>query len=300
MARDNKASRGSNFRQFFLRGLTILLPTILTIWILVAAYGFFRDRIAQPINYGLRETIVRYVEWPTVLEEEVEQAREDLTSEEVKAWKAAGGEENRRWLRLVTRRQKLQSWWNQYAVLLDLIGLVIAVFLTYFVGAVLGSFIGHRLYSRGEQLFRRLPLVKQIYPSVKQVTDFLVGSEDPRLQFNKVVAVEYPRKGLWSVGLVTGDTMRAIGHRAGQDCLTVFVPSSPTPFTGYVITVPRADTLDLPVSIEEALRFTVSGGVVLPENQRWDDKKQANQALARHAVEPAAGPPSQQNTPNTL
>ena len=271
MTRDNQGSKRSNFRRFFFRGLAILLPTVLTIWILVAAYGFFRDRIAQPINSGLREVVVRYAEWPEVLEEEVEQAREGLTKEQLGAWKAAGGEENRIWLRLAARRDKLEAWWAQYAVPLDLIGLVIAVFLTYFVGALLGSFIGHRLYYRGEQLFKRLPLVKQIYPSVKQVTDFLVGSEEQKLHFSKVVAVEYPRKGLWSVGLVTGQTMRLIGQSTGVECLTVFVPSSPTPFTGYVITVPKQDTLDLPVTIEEALRFTVSGGVVLPQNQRWDD-----------------------------
>ena len=273
MAWENERSKRSNFKRFFFRGLAILLPTVLTIWILVAAYGFFRSRIAQPINTGLQEVIVRYVQWPVVLEEEIQQTLKSLTDVEIKAWKAAGGDDNRQWLRRAARRAKLKAWWDQYAILLDLIGLVLAILLTYFVGALLGSFIGHRLYSRGEELFRRLPLVRQIYPSVKQVTDFLVGSEDQKSHFNQVVAVEYPRKGLWSVGLVTGDTMRVIGEKAGQECLTVFVPSSPTPFTGYVITVPRKDTLELHVTVEEALRFTVSGGVVLPETQRWPDQR---------------------------
>jgi uncharacterized membrane protein len=104
---------------------------------------------------------------------------------------------------------------------------------------------------------------------VKQVTDFIfAGNDDDKLKFNRVVAVEYPRKGLWSVGLVTGDTMQLIQDRAGQSCVTVFVPSSPTPFTGYVITVPKQDTIDLGITIEEALRFAISGGVIVPDSQR--------------------------------
>ena len=66
---------------------------------------------------------------------------------------------------------------------------------------------------------------------------------------------------------MTGDTMRTIQDHAGQDCITVFVPSSPTPFTGYVITVPKTDTIDLPVTVEQALRFTVSGGVIIPPTE---------------------------------
>jgi len=103
-----------------------------------------------------------------------------------------------------------------------------------------------------------------VYPYVKQVTDFLVGDTTGQIQFNRVVAVQYPRKGLWSVGLVTGDTMGRIEARAERKCITVFMPSSPTPFTGYVITVPVEDTIELAISIDEALRFTVSGGVILP------------------------------------
>jgi len=82
-----------------------------------------------------------------------------------------------------------------------------------------------------------------------------------------VVAVQYPRKGLWSVGMVTGDTMSRIQEAAGEPCLTVFIASSPTPFTGYVITVPKGDTVDLPITVEDALKFAVSGGVVIPANQ---------------------------------
>ena len=263
----------SNFRRFFFRGLAILLPSVLTIWIIIAAYGFIQTRIAEPINRGVRELVILVTPWPPVYESEIEARREIVEGdrEQFAAWQAAGG--GRDWLRTDARRSKLWSqWWKPYRFPLDLIGLVIAIILIYMAGRFLGSFIGARIFARGEELLRRVPLVKQVYPSVKQVTDFLVGgSDDQKMSFNRVVAVEYPRKGLWSIGLVTGSTMQSIQDRTGRACMTIFVPSSPTPFTGYVIIVPREDTIDLSVTIEEALRFTISGGVVIPPSQQIPD-----------------------------
>jgi len=135
-------------------------------------------------------------------------------------------------------------------------------------GALVGSVGGRRTDHGGEELIKRVPLSRRGYPAVKQITGFFFGDKTEQLQFSGVVAVEYPRKGLWSVGLVTGQTMKLIQERAGAECLTVFVPSSPTPFTGYVITVPVGDTIDLPITIEDALKFAVSGGVLVPPSQQ--------------------------------
>lgn len=250
----------SNFRKFFVRGLAILLPSVLTIWLLLAAYQFVQSRIADPINQGVRALIIDATPWPTVSPKDIQDFRQSLSS--------ADQQNSKSWIKTQARRQKLQQWWESYHYVLDLIGLFLAVILIYTVGVILGSFIGRRLYQRGEELINRLPLVRRVYPSMKQVTDFFFGDRDSTLQFNRVVAVEYPRKGLWSVGLVTGDTMRSIQERADQECLTVFIPSSPTPFTGYVITVPRADTIDLAISIEDAMKFAVSGGVLIPPQQK--------------------------------
>ena len=229
------------FRRFFFRGLGILLPTVLTIWILVAVYNFVEQKIASPINEGVRWAIVRWT---------------SMTAEQMDAWWAS---------------VKIGDW-----QVLNLTGLLIAVILIYIVGRVLGGFVGRGIIKQGESLLLRVPLFKQIYPYVKQVTDFFVGDDDDEsaMKFSRVVAVQYPRKGIWSVGLGTGDTMRDIEATAAQDCITVFIPSSPTPFTGYVITVPKGDTVNLPISIDEALRFCVSGGVIVPEKQRILSKEQ--------------------------
>jgi uncharacterized membrane protein len=261
------APKRSPFRKFFLRGLGILLPTVLTIWILLTIYQFLQHRIAEPINRGVQELVLQATPWPGYVEGDWdEHLSDDVMAEK---WPDhTTGDPVPADLRLATRRAKLRAWWSSYYMVLDLIGLIVAVVLIYAVGLVLGSFIGRRLHQRGEELIHRLPLVKRVYPSVKQVTDFFVGEKNQHLQFNRVVAVEYPRRGLWSVGLVTGDTMQDIQDKASVPCLTVFIPSSPTPFTGYVITVPKSETIDLPITIEDAMKFAVSGGVLIPDGQK--------------------------------
>jgi uncharacterized membrane protein len=147
-----------------------------------------------------------------------------------------------------------------------LIGLVVALIAVYIAGRLLGGFFGRRIYRKLESIIAQVPVFKQVYPYVKQIVDFLF-SDEHSIKFNRVVAVEYPRRGIWSVGFMTGGTMKTIHERAGQS-LTVFVPSSPTPFTGYTITVPVEDVIELPITVEEALRFTVSGGVLVPGRQQ--------------------------------
>ena len=88
-----------------------------------------------------------------------------------------------------------------------------------------------------------------------------------RSEFSGVVAVPYPRKGIWSVGLLTGTPMKAIQESAGEEMVTIFIPSSPTPVTGYTITVPRRDIIELALSVDEALRFIISAGVIKPDTE---------------------------------
>ena len=262
-AKQNK--RRSHSRKFFWRGLTILLPSILTIWILITGYQFVQQRIAEPINTGIRAGIAQWSPLPIVLEEDLINIKRELTQAQHGRMRQASNPKN--WLRQYAKTVKIQNLWAQYSFPLDLLGLIVAIFLIYVVGLLLGSYIGHSLYRRGEKLLQRLPLFKQVYPSVKQITDFLVSDGEERLKYSRVVAMQYPRKGIWSVGFITGDTMINIEKAIGIPCVTVFIPSSPTPFTGYTISVPRSDLVELPITVEEALRFTISGGVVLPPSQ---------------------------------
>ena len=108
------------------------------------------------------------------------------------------------------------------------------------------------------------PFLNRVYPHIKQITDFLFAQNKKDQLFLRVVGVEYPRKGIWSVGLVTGAGLKRLADNTGNEFLTILIPTSPTPFTGFVIMVPEEDTINLDITVEEALRFTISGGVITP------------------------------------
>lgn len=314
-------SFGSDFKKFFFRGLAILLPTVLTIWVLAFAYQFVAQKIAGPINSGVRAGIIQFSNWPEPTDQDFTDIYDELSRSRKDDWEVmqldqikkdlgvdilgAGVQRTKRleWQKeqddivFKARLHAFEAKWDSIRLgklrVLNLIGVVLAIVLIYIAGVIVTSFIGRRLYRTGENLIARVPLIRNVYPAVKQVTDFFFSSDtDDKVNFNRVVAVQYPRKGLWSVGLVTGDTMQFIEHAAGQPCLTVFVPSSPTPFTGYVITVPKADTIDLPISVEEALKFAVSGGVVIPHNQVIDRQKNQMTLPGTEAAEDSADAPS--------
>ena len=309
VAHDNpqpvKPKGRSAFSKFIIRGMATLLPAVLTLWLLVIAYGFVRDKIAAPINWGIQALVLNFTDWPEATDDDYNELfstnktdGELVVPERLRLeWDRVDDAKQRQmglayslafrqqmrleWAKqqpeivmLARRHQLVEGQWKSIHIgklyPLDLIGLLVAIVLFYFAGVLMSNIVGRKLKNKGEAFVDRVPLIRRVYPAVKQVTDFFFGDSDQPVKFNRVVAVEYPRKGLWSVGLVTGDTMRDIQQRVGAECLTVFIPSSPTPFTGYVITVPVSDTIDLNLTIEDALKFAVSGGVLVPTSQKID------------------------------
>ena len=141
-------------------------------------------------------------------------------------------------------------------------GFFVAIIGVCFIGAFLASVMGRTLWHYLEKTLMRIPLISKVYPYIKQVTDFFLAKKS--LEYSKVVAFEYPRKDTWSIGLVTGQGLKKVTSEVRKDFVTVFLPTSPTPFTGYVIMVPRDETIEMEMSIEEALRFVISAGVITP------------------------------------
>ncbi len=133
------------------------------------------------------------------------------------------------------------------------------------VGVLLASVVGKSLWRIIERFIMNTPFLKQVYPYVKQITDFMFAQEEQKSFFSKVVAVEYPRKGIWSIGFVTGPGLKNVSDKVKKEILSVLIPTSPTPFTGFVIMVPKKETIEMDMTIEQALRFMVSGGVILPD-----------------------------------
>lgn len=270
MAPDPSRTFGGDFKRFFGRGLGVLLPSVLTLWILVKAYQFVDLTIAQPINAGVRAGIVEVAEnWNTMGDFFGPDAEEVILEIDLRK-SERGANTDPEIVEKDLLRASVNRWWTKWALYLDWIGILVAVLAVYFAGRLLGGFLGRRVQRAVEHIITSVPIFKQVYPYVKQVVDFLFSDDKP-IQFNRVVVVEYPRKGIWSVGLVTGSTMKSIEDSSGE-AVTIFIPSSPTPFTGYTITVPRSEIRELPISIDEALRFTISGGVLVPPHEALPDR----------------------------
>ena len=226
-----------HLKSYFFRGLAVLLPTILTIGIFVWGYQFIQDKISIHINRAL----VRLTMFSKGLE-----------------W----NEPNNEAIKQVWNKFWIDGWGSIAGFLIALIGVCV-------VGALLASVVGRSLWRMIEKFIMNTPVLSKVYPYVKQVTDFLFAQEErEKVAFSRVVAVEYPRKGVWSLGLVTGSGLHKVVDNVRKEFLTILIPTSPTPFTGFVIMVPKKQTIDLDMTIEEAFRFTVSGGVITPDQKQ--------------------------------
>ena len=140
--------------------------------------------------------------------------------------------------------------------------LALAVLAVYTLGRLLTTFFGKRLLSRTDAVLSSVPVVGSIYPHAKQISGFLFGEE--AVQFKRVVAVEYPRRGCYSLGFATSAGLDRIASHTGRAMVAVFIPTSPTPVTGWTVMVPEEDVIPLDVPVDEAVRFTLSCGVILP------------------------------------
>ena len=132
----------------------------------------------------------------------------------------------------------------------------------YLLGKFLAAGVGRFFWNQFERLIHRVPLVSNVYSSIKQVTDFLFS--EPEMQYTRVVALEYPRRGIWTLGFVTGEPMHDIQITTEETLLSAFVPHSPMPFTGFAVTVKKSETIDLNISVDQAIQWVVSCGVVIP------------------------------------
>ena len=191
------------------------MPTIVTIWIFVWGYTFIQENISIHINRGLvrLHLLSKGLKW----DPEGNQAEQDLWKEQKRIW--------------------TDFWVNGWG---SIAGFLIALIAVCVVGALFASVVGRTLWRMIEKFIMNTPVLSKVYPYVKQVTDFLFAQEEQeQMPFSRVVAVEYPRKGIWSLGLVTGSGLTKVVDNVRKECLTILIPTSPTPFTGFVIMVPK-------------------------------------------------------------
>jgi uncharacterized membrane protein len=164
------------------------------------------------------------------------------------------------------------------------LGLVTVLLLLLVVGALAQNFIGRKVMSGWNSLLNRIPVVRGIYNSVKQVSDTLFS--DSGNAFREAVLVQYPRQGVWTIAFVTGKPVGEVADlldSAGTSQLvSVYVPTTPNPTSGFFLMLPRADVLKLSMSVDEALKYIISMGVVEPNG----NGAAANAAAANGADAP--------------
>ena len=147
------------------------------------------------------------------------------------------------------------------------LGLLLSLLIVLATGVLAANIIGERLVRWWHGLLNRIPIVRSIYSSVKQISDTLLSTRGQ--SFRKVVMIEFPQRGQWTLGFVVGSPGATIAAATSADAITVYVPTAPNPTSGYVLVVRPADVREVDISVDDALKFHISLGVVSPrENGR--------------------------------
>jgi len=196
----------NRLKRYFLYGLTIFLPFLLTVYIIIIVFNFadgFLGKFIKPLFINL----FGFYPWG--------------------------------------------------------ISIVISALLILVAGFLATHFFGKDLYPAIERLLLRLPFFREVYPSTKQLASFLFSRD--KKTFKQVVLVEYPRKGIYSIGFIVSDPSKVICEKVGRELCNILIPGSPSPFSGFVIMVPQEEVIFLDIPIEDAIKFIVSDGVVSPQ-----------------------------------
>lgn len=278
------------FRVATLRGLAIILPPLLTIILFIWAWNVIDSYVVRPVESLLTRSIAYSIEDSI----EDADARKQLASGSFSArgrniTDDSGVEfqqiESGQWIpqtvvkevrdvtNATTKLVTSGDYYRHYVKSRHLkrhlfIPAFLALFLAvlYLLGKLMAAGIGRFFLHYVERMITQLPIIRNVYSSVKQVTDFALNENE--MTFTRIVAVEYPRRGVWSMGFVTGEGMRDIRDAAGEPILTVLMPTSPMPATGFTISIPKSETIDLNITIDQAVQFCVSCGVVIPDHQQ--------------------------------
>jgi uncharacterized membrane protein len=203
-------------RTHVVRGLLIVLPTIITFWLLRILFGIISDNVTPLVLQALSGIGVTWI----------------------------------------------GDWHARFVV--PLIGIVLTVLLVYLIGLLAANLVGQRVLGWVEGGILKVPFVKSIYGGARQLLDaFGSGGKGT---FTRVVLVEYPRPGVWTVGFVTSETRAEMPAKDGAvSAVMVFFPTTPNPTSGWLAVVPEREVLEIDLTIEEGVKLIVSGGIVTPE-----------------------------------
>ena len=145
------------------------------------------------------------------------------------------------------------------------LGVLLSLLILLLTGLVAANLFGRKLVSMWERLLARIPLVRSVYSAVKQMVETMFA--DTGKSFRKVVLVEFPRRGLWTLAFLTSEESGAVQHVTGRDVVNVYIPTTPNPTGGYFVLVPKDDIRELDMSVDDGLKMLLSMGAVNPGNE---------------------------------
>ncbi len=150
------------------------------------------------------------------------------------------------------------------------LGIIILVVALILIGMFAAGFLGRFFLRLGEWIVYKVPFISSVYSLLKQIFETFLSSKSDA--FKKVVLLEYPRKGIWILGFVSTDTEGEVKDIVKKDMVNVFIPTTPNPTSGFLIFVPREDVVELEMSVEDGIKFVISGGIVSPEELKQKKK----------------------------
>ena len=158
------------------------------------------------------------------------------------------------------------------------VGLILIVVGLTMVGALTAGLLGRMVRQSIDAILNRLPVIRSLYSAIKQIMETVLAKQSAA--FREVVLLEYPRKGIWTIGFITGSTSGEIRTHVPEDAINVFVPTTPNPTSGFLLFVPDKDIVRLKMSVEAGIKLVVSGGLVMPGERDMPRLKEPMPAAA--------------------
>jgi uncharacterized membrane protein len=146
------------------------------------------------------------------------------------------------------------------------LGLVVLLVMLTLIGALTAGYVGRTIMSAYEVLLARMPVVRSVYSALKQIMETILAQQSAA--FSQAVLVEYPRPGLWAIAFITGRTEGEVQNLTADETINVFLPTTPNPTSGFLLFVPKKDLIPLSMTVEEAIKMIISGGIVTPPDRR--------------------------------
>jgi uncharacterized membrane protein len=159
------------------------------------------------------------------------------------------------------------------------LGVLILILALTLIGALTAGLLGRWLVHTGERILNRMPVIRSFYSAIKQIFQTVLAQQSNA--FREAVLVEYPRRGIWAVAFITGTTQGEVQNLTKQETVNIFLPTTPNPTSGFLLFVPKDDVVSLDMSVEEAIKMVISGGIVTPPDNRSLVEREKSQVSAK-------------------